>query len=520
MFMSESFKRIKRKRLLLGVLKSFLLGLASGLGGVGIAFLVVTLGKFDFLWVFHLIIGLGLFFVVGVPIFIKEFPTDLKVAKKLDQDFSLKERVQTLVEYQNSDSVMSKLQREDTNERLRAIEKKSIKFKDILSALVVSIICLSIFASGLAVSLTMKADAQTPSQYVEEIFDYSQNRQNAMLELIKNVRDSKLDEETKENVAGRLEEFHAYVLEGERTVLEVKIAIGIAVAYVDMELEGVTSYREVHKEVARVNSGLADGIVATLTTYKQYSFQFSNFASLTSIYETIVSENELLTSAEKYFSKTEFTLAQIGVEDATHEQIKRNLETFCREANLYLTSTESENPEKPHALKDSFIALTRDLDAYKDKIDEFTDLVGVRAEIHEIFTAFHQSFSLAIDEEIYPSMLQQFIHNKLTEIFKLQSIDLPKITPDPVWSNDREQQEGENPENGGSGGGGGTGETLFPSDDVIYDPDQAKYVKYGEILAEHEAKMQEMLMSSDLPEELKKAILAYFQFIGTYNQKE
>lgn len=538
--MSESFKKIKKKHLLLAILKTAIIGLASGLGGVGVAFLVVTLGGFSFQWFYFLILGLGVLVIVSVPVFLKEFPSNKSVAKKLDENFELKERVQTMVEYHDSESDILSLQRDDANERLKKLERKSISFKDFLVTLIVSVICLSIFASGLAVSFTTNAEWNNPTKHEEPKFDYTVNRQNAMLELIENVKNCNLNTQTKDKLVARLTELHGYTLEENRTIVEVETAVAIAVGYIDIELEGLTTYRDVHSDIVKIDTSLANAIVSALDDYKQYASQFTSFSNITKIYEDIVRNDELLTSALEYFVKSEERISQTKAEDVTHEQIKQRLETFVRDANHYLPVTqeaaaeiddiesnnsvgeEPENEEELNldALINSFITLKTNFEVYKDKINGYTDLVGVRSEIHKYFTTFYQSFSSAMLDEIYPCIMQQFIRNKICAVYQISKSDLPEITPDPVLVSEAGDSNDDDNDNQGSGGGGGTGNTLYASDDEIYDPDQAKYVKYGEILAEHEAKMQDTLMSSDLPEDVKKAILAYFQYIGIYNQKE
>ncbi len=529
--MGESFKKIKNKYLLVAILKTIIIALASGLGGVGIAFLVVTLGNFAFHWAYYIAIGLGLFFVVGIPIFIKEYPTEKALAKELDEKYELKERVQTMMEYRNDMGELSVLQRNDTNERLKVIEKKRPYFREFVIALIVAVICISIFASGLAVSFTTKADTSNPSEYIEPNFDYSVPRQNAMLELIDNVRNSELNDVTKENLCNRLTELHNYALNNTLKVSEVKGAVVIAVAYIDIELEGLTTYRDVHSKVTKIDTGLADGIVASLNAYKQYASQFTSFTNVKKIYEGIVKEDELITSAMDHFERTEALLLQTNVENATVDHIRNRLGTFVKDANSYLAvTTEAESDGESDvdnngeintdALLNSFVTLNANFELYKDKINEYIDLVAVRAELQKYFTAFYQSFRDAMLEEVYDCIMQRFIRNKICSVFSVQKTDLPQITPDPILSNSTDDPSGSDSGNEGEGGGGGTGDTLYASDDVIYDPDQAKYVKYGDILAEHEAKMHDTLMSSELPEEIKKAILAYFQYISIFNEKE
>lgn len=527
--MGESFKKIKNKYLALAIVKSAILGLVSGLAGVGLAFLVVTLAKFDMQWFYYVIIALGLFLVVGVPVFISDYPNEKKLAKKLDNDYQLKERVQTMVAYKDVDSDLVRMQRIDTDNRLKEVAKKRPLFKDFIAVIIVIVVCISIFVSGLAVNLTSSAENDDPSQHEEPKYEYSLARQNAMLELIDNIERSDLSDETKQDLSNRLKSLHNYFLNNELTVLEVKAGVITEVAYIDAVLESLTTYRTVHQTVSKIDVNFGDAIVASLETYKQYSTQLTSFTNIKKIYKDLIEKDEVKEFASEYINKTKAVLWQTDKEDATYKDIRNKLIGYLNEANIYLadylskeskeiaeSGEENDNELNLDALMNSLVVLITDLSDYKDKIDGYTDLDGVRSDIERYINTFTQSLSEAMIDEIYPCIMQHFIRNKLASIYDVADKELPKITPDPDFSESVKNDDKKPGNNENASGGGGSGGTLYPSNDMIYDPDTGTYVKYGELASPRYAKVLELLESNDVPQETKKAILEYFKLIQNF----
>lgn len=125
-----------------GVLKAALCGLAVGFGICGIVAIGMWFSDFDGLW---LAIGsLVLGFAAATPLFYFFVfkPNEKSVARKLDRE-GLDERVVTMQELQNDDSVMAAMQRADTSSTVNEAEtaaKKSgsklLRFKVATSVIV------------------------------------------------------------------------------------------------------------------------------------------------------------------------------------------------------------------------------------------------------------------------------------------------------------------------------------------------------------------------------------------------
>ena len=59
-------------------------------------------------------------------------------------------------------------------------------------------------------------------------------------------------------------------------------------------------------------------------------------------------------------------------------------------------------------------------------------------------------------------------------------------------------------------GGLGTGETLYGSNDLVYDPDNEAHVEYGDILNSYYAKVLEMIADGRVTPEIEEYINRYF----------
>ena len=80
------------------------------------------------------------------------YPTKIKVAKRLDKEFNLNQKVQTMIEFNDSDTLMSKIQREDTLNILGKTELKKLTMSVSVFLLFFAIVTL-FYMQASAVSL-------------------------------------------------------------------------------------------------------------------------------------------------------------------------------------------------------------------------------------------------------------------------------------------------------------------------------------------------------------------------------
>ena len=114
--MEKNFLRLKTKYVLMTVLKSVIFGLSCGLLAVGAVLLPLKLKSINIHFGFYILIGVGAALLFGGALFgilFKLRLSDVSIAKKLDKDYKLNERVQTVVEYGEDQSDIVSLLRED-----------------------------------------------------------------------------------------------------------------------------------------------------------------------------------------------------------------------------------------------------------------------------------------------------------------------------------------------------------------------------------------------------------------------
>ncbi len=148
MSQKKKFERFDKKLRIESLVKSLLAGVAVG---AAVAFVLATV--YWFMDKNGLPIALAAFaggtVLVAVLAHCTVFhPTALRNARRLDR-YGLDERLVTMVELENDDSYIAKLQREDALAHLQKLDKKRVKLKVPL----VIVVCVAVFAV-LCVSMT------------------------------------------------------------------------------------------------------------------------------------------------------------------------------------------------------------------------------------------------------------------------------------------------------------------------------------------------------------------------------
>ena len=123
---NKHFQKQQPKLRMEAWLRSTLCGLAVGFGANFLASAVLWLTSIDGLW-----LSIGVLVVatlVATPIFYyKRYrPTDVSAAKRIDR-LGLEERLITMVEFQNEDSYIARIQREGAQTTLSAVDNKQLK---------------------------------------------------------------------------------------------------------------------------------------------------------------------------------------------------------------------------------------------------------------------------------------------------------------------------------------------------------------------------------------------------------
>ena len=132
--LSDYVKRLKKEALL----KALLCALSIGFAAILVTAIVCWFTEFSGYWIFA--VAFAVPFGAAMPLFyfFAFYPTDRYVAKRLDK-LGLKERILTMVEFENQDSYIMKRQRADAIAALGGVNSKLLKFALSASAAFVAV---------------------------------------------------------------------------------------------------------------------------------------------------------------------------------------------------------------------------------------------------------------------------------------------------------------------------------------------------------------------------------------------
>ncbi len=132
------------------------------------------------------LIAFACFLLVGLLGFLLK-PNNKKIAKKLDKDFDLKNRVQTMIEMENKDGIIVELQKEDTEEKLKNIPLKNLKFKAPFLFVFIFLVGFSATISGAVIKV------KEPEVEPEKEYTLTELQIIKLEELKKQIENSKID---------------------------------------------------------------------------------------------------------------------------------------------------------------------------------------------------------------------------------------------------------------------------------------------------------------------------------------
>lgn len=253
--MQGGFVKFKKEQAYRTLVNSLILGIAAALFAVGGLLLISKLSNTVLPWFVYVLSGVGGFIAAGGVFYFFCRGKDKKLAKRLDKEFALNERVQTMIEFQDTETPMIRLQRTDTQERLESTPLSKLRWKGIWACLTALACAAAIFVIGLAMP---KAKAKgndissTPPKIEFVITDLQKTR---LASLIQSVEDSSAEEVVKTTIVTQLKELQLS-LDEIKTPDELYEKIAAIIVVVDGFVEDYNTYKRVY-EVIRANDLIA-----------------------------------------------------------------------------------------------------------------------------------------------------------------------------------------------------------------------------------------------------------------------
>lgn len=482
--MTKNFQAIKKKYTKQAIIAAAVLGAFCGVAVACALLLALKLSAIEILWVYYLLAGVGAAALSIYPFYLLLRVDDIKLAKKLDGEYALNQKVQTMVEFAAEDGAMATLQREQTDEALTAAAAARPSARSLLKYLFIPVIAAGIACAGIF------APVKKTTVYVPP-FTLSGAQEAALTNLISDVDGSELGEGVKAACSGALGTLLEELKETE-TQAEMKGRVVATAQGIDAVIGGSNSF------VALYNVLKGDEYTKKLATAMLNGVVYYKYTSVSDIKSMDI-------------VKRKSESCDGGISELLAEWVESVKETFY-------------HPETGESPKELF-GVSEIRERLSGYAQAFSRLLGGFAEsyagdpLYEALAAFALDIDIpvpsgygadsyltqvekvcngfvtptcedALSAQSYACIMDEYIRNELARIFGLSTADFGSnlsVAPDPV--EDDEDEDG----GGTSSPSGGHGKEIYGSDEMVLDPDSGELVKYSELLAAYSAKIQERI---------------------------
>lgn len=496
--MGANFLRFKNKAFIIRLSKSIVSGVAAGTFISGLLLLLMKLMVMDLIpWV-AILSGVGGALLAFGLTFLLIGGSDLELARRLDVDFSLKEKVRTMVEYRDGEGAMLAIQREDAEESLSHIPTKSFKAK----RLWIYILAASIGVAMLITSILV-ADQRQPQGTEVVPYKLSVMQRAGLNELISYVEGSRAEEHVRSALKSELVSLLEQ-LEGAETEPEMQAIMATSLTNITEITYDSSSMTEITTSIWAGADELVRALCRSLDTSKWDEPEWGDFA------EGFMEFRKLLGYTAENETPTEEELVA---------DLKWKLDSICIKTENALKSSRVDQEDKLYCVIEKFLT-------FDGVSADGKSLCGLE-KIHSLLESVTHGEALSeldhtfevMSNEIYAVLAElkinantgEYVLSKLSVLFEvlIPGFERP-VLKDPGESGSKD--DGEKDENTGGGVGEGV---QYGSNDLVLDPITGKYVEYGTLLGTYNALMNEKLDSPQCPytEEEKKAIQNYYKLL-------
>ncbi|MBQ9113496.1 MAG: hypothetical protein IJY05_01065 [Clostridia bacterium] len=481
----ENFKKFRRKFHIEALLKGVALGVSVGLIATAATWIVQKRAAAEWNILLYLLLFAGASIAASALGYLILRPSDKRIAKRLDKRAGLQEKTQTMREFAQESGEMVLLQRQDTESRLAATPKSAFKPKRLwVYGVVGALACASIITAAIIPEKTVKPAAEPPE------LEYNENDREwdliALENLIEEVKDSDMQPAAKTPVLAELESLLADLKLTDKDALMRELVVH-TIKNIDNAVEDVNNYRE-----------FAESINKSLIPIAQ-SFSIG-----------LVSGDPLEMS--KYMTKIRTALEKSEYLSADVKNLSQGIRGTMVNSGVAATDE----------LYQRIYAFTTALESFAASCDGWDDEKKLY-ELEMLFTDNNQAIGLSLEAQKINAEMRDYVIERLKTIFGITDAEVGSLNSDasakleniPPDEDDKENNEGDD-------GGMGTGDTLYGSNEQIYDPTYEKdgvlgnHVVYGDVLDKYSAIIA--VNKGELSQELIDLIDAYLNELNKTNQ--
>ncbi len=492
--MTQQFATIKRKCMTSALLHSLALGLCCALVASGTVLLALKLCKIDIDWWWYILVGFGAFVFSFCTLFLALAPSNSRLAKKLDEEYALGERVQTSIEFSSSNADMAQLQRQDAQQKLSSIKRKKLGWQKILLNCILPIVCISVFVTAIALPTTIDNPLQTDD--LPPTVDIGVVAKTRLENLIDNIDASSLLDDIKDEYLTELRALHEYTSQK----LTQEDRTSSAQASLD-EIIAITKKYATYQECA---TALADVFSLTVQAIESSALYYTslgdNDLANYSAISGLVSDIEKVTDAMVANSSYQLTadiFASITGEESEDWAIYTL--TFATYANV-LSASMQDMPDCE--LKASFATLLQIMQKWGSKVQtDGYSLSAISEQFSlEVTKSFNPLLAIELSYQAYTKLIERHTIVTLCNIFGLEIPQKDAVNEDSTF------KPGTAPSNKTD-----ADEKVYPSENELFDKTSQTYLHYVQVYEKYSGNLSQIINDPNVPQELLQIIRAFYE---------
>ena len=507
--MSDNFSIIKKKYFIASVIASAVLGACCG---IIVACLLAVIFKTNAVpchWAIYIPVALVSGAGFGALWFLLLRPTDERVAKKLDRDYSLNQKAQTMVEFRQAEGAMVTLQREQADEALSEIATKRVDWGFALKFLAIPVLAVALFFAGIFVPAKKTTVPDPP-------FNITESQKTALINLIDDVKASSLKVSLKDPTVEVLNGLLAG-LEDEQPASVMRRAVISSVKIIDGFFATVNTYGKLGSAFAAEKS-LKDFSYAILDSATFYIEKGKTIKSFSQVTAKAENADESIERILTVFANTFLADFSTGEDDElvpiTIAEASAKLSAYAALVNSGLEASglapkEGATAEELYSVLSAFANSLNNVARVTSGMTDSAYYETIKGILYD-FASVEGDVVSALSTQSYNCLMDEFIRNRLAEIFKLSANEFgesPAIVTSPNRDDDSGKEE--------NGGGHGIGGTETAGDDLVLDTDydDGSQTPYNKVINRYEQFFNEMVDNNACPEELEAYIRRYFDIL-------
>ena len=463
----ENFNKFKNKIVLEILLKCIVTGFSVGLIVFSIPLIYIKVKGIEFNVIYLVLIALGvMLLIVGLGYLIFK-PNKVRIAKRLDKEFKMNEKVQTMVEFENEEGFMIELQRQNTLNILSDISVKSLSMR--FSIVLLILLVISCACGVTAFALPSHEDLPTV-ETPEPTYEVDDWTILAIKNIIDKVKTSTAEDKLKTKYISMLEEL---IIELDTNIDKESQMKAYVIQLIDdilLELDKVNTNNEVFFILKDSDNSLITSLAVDI-----------NLLDVNDIRNHIINISALINGSAE--AVTEFN-------------------------NDFGAVLKASNLDKNDELFKTLYKLAEDLYATRNSDN-------VRFAVEEVINKNIDSIMNVIEIQAENYRIAHYIEFELNSIFGLENNETDSSgdeEDDEQQKNPYEDEDKDKDENINNSGGLGTGDVLFGSNDQFFDPDKG-VVEYGDVITGYYGEILGKLNEGLLDENLREYFEYYYNML-------